>query len=104
MTHNRSIALISVDAFPLSPLRSVRLASLSEVDRGVKRIVAATTAGARPGRRIEHVITSYSIHYTKLYDYDAYGSYNIAFVSVSILLFAGAVGLVFAKPPQLEQM
>lgn len=34
--------------------------------------------------------------------YDAYGSYNVAFGFVSIMLAMGAIGLIFAKPPHIE--
>jgi len=34
--------------------------------------------------------------------YDAYGSYNVAFLFVSILLALGSIGLIFATPPRME--
>ncbi|NCB42401.1 MAG: MFS transporter [Clostridia bacterium] len=35
--------------------------------------------------------------------YDAYGSYNVAFIFVSILLAMGSIGLIFATPPRMEE-
>lgn len=36
--------------------------------------------------------------------YDAYGSYNVAFIIVSMMLVMGSIGLIFAKPPLIEEV
>ena len=76
---NNSVLWIKADGEPAGEDFRLEI----ETDKEMKRITKITK-GARI-ETTEHVITSYSIHYTKLYDYllfHQYNKYKAVFLSV----------------------